>query len=260
MNRFTNKVLNMDNLELMRIIPDNSIDLIYCDILYGTGRDFGDYQDIDSNRSRVEEFYIPRIQEMHRILKTSGSIYLQMDYRIEHWIRIIMDNIFGANNFQNQIIWSYRTGGTTKKRWNRKHDNILFYTKTSNYNFNSIKEKTYVNDSFGNANVNTASSRRLGLQRDGGGVYRYVLPRDVWDINAVYRNDKQRVDYYSQKPKKLLEKIILASSNEGDIVADFFCGSGTAPVVAKQLGRKYIACDIESKAVNITRNRLSEVG
>lgn len=106
----------MDNLELMAEIPDDTIDLIYCDILYGTGRKFKDYQDLKPKREIIEEHYTPRIKEMYRILKDTGSIYLQMDTKINHWIRCIMDDIFGYNNFRNEIIWWYRRFPSKQKK------------------------------------------------------------------------------------------------------------------------------------------------
>ena len=125
-----------DNLNLMNDVPDNTIDLIYCDILYGTGRNFGDYQDLKPIRSEIESHYIPRIKEMHRILKPTGSIYLQMDTRINHWMRCIMDDIFGYKNFQNEIAWVYRAQGFSRTKWSEKHDVVLFYSKTKNFTFN----------------------------------------------------------------------------------------------------------------------------
>jgi adenine specific DNA methylase Mod len=104
-----------------------------------------DYQDLKSIRSEIESHYIPRIKEMHRILKTSGSIYLQMDTRINHWIRCIMDDVFGYDNFRNEIIWGYKTGGASKKEYSKKHDVILFYSKTKNYYFENPREnKVYI--------------------------------------------------------------------------------------------------------------------
>jgi site-specific DNA-methyltransferase (adenine-specific) len=123
----------VDNLELLLSQPDESVDLIYCDILYGTGKDFMDYKDLYPMREIIEEHYLPRLKEMHRVLKSTGSIYLQMDYRIEHWVRCMMDDIFGYGNFRNQIIWSYRIQGVSKKKYPSKHDNILFYSKSDTY-------------------------------------------------------------------------------------------------------------------------------
>jgi DNA modification methylase len=248
-----NKCYCIDNLELMKQIPDNYIDLIYCDILYGTGRKFDDFQDLEPQRDIIEEFYIPRIQEMHRILKNTGSIYLHMDWRINHWIRCIMDDIFGYKNLQNEIIWSYRSGGAAKTRWNRKHDTILFYTKGNDYTFHIIKEKSYMSHKYGFKGIDEFYDEKEDKW------YRMVFPRDVWDIPVLIGANPKKVDYTTQKPKALLERIIKASSNKGDIVADFFCGSGTAGVVAKELGRDYILCDINPKAIEISEKRLDQV-
>ena len=254
-----NKVYCMDNLELLKQLPDNYIDLIYCDILYGTGRNFGDYQDLKCVRKIIEEHYIPRIKEMYRILKPTGSIYLQMDYRISHWIRCLMDDIFGYNNFVNEIIWAYRSGGKAANKFSLNHDNILFYSKTNKYIFNAQKDLSYLPKMKG----------RSKFENDLGGFYakcehcdsknvavRYVEARDFWEFNMLSCRNSERTGYSTQKPKALLERIIKASSNEGDIVADFYMGSGTSMVVAKELNRQFIGCDISQKAVDITNQRI----
>jgi len=135
--RVTSSVFCSDNLELMKTIESNTIDLIYCDILYGTGRKFADYQDLKPIRSEIENHYIPRIKEMHRILKPTGSIYLQMDTKINHWMRVIMDNIFGYSNMRNEIIWHYKGTGVSKT-FVSKHDVILLYSKSSVFKHNTI--------------------------------------------------------------------------------------------------------------------------
>ena len=256
-----NKLYCMDNLELLKQLPDESIDLIYCDILYNTGRKFKDYDDNLGTPQEAIEWYKPRLVEMRRVLKNTGNIYLHMDYRLIHYMKVEMDVIFGINNFRNEIIWSYRTGGVSKRWFQKKHDNILKYSKSEKYTHNPLFEKSYMESSgFINANINSESSKKLGLQRDNIGTYRNVHMRDVWDINIIYNNDSQQVGYISQKPKLLLERIISASSNEGDVVADFFMGSGTTCVVAKELGRNYIGCDINPRAIEITTTRLNNKG
>ncbi len=222
-----------DNLELMAEMQDNTVDLIYCDILYGTGRKFKDYQDLKPKREVIEEHYIPRIKEMHRILKDTGSIYLQMDYKISHWIRLMLDDVFGYDNFINEIIWRYGLGGSGKKEFAKKHDNIFFYSKTKNYNFNLQYEK--------------ATSNKMKGQNK-----KMV---DVWDIANINNMAKERLDYNTQKPKALIERIIKASSNEGDLVADFYAGSFTTAEVCKDLNRNFIGCDISEKAVAIGLER-----
>ena len=135
-----------DNMELLKSQPNESVNMIYCDILYGTGRNFGEYQDLKPIRSEIESHYLPRLIEMKRVLKQNGSIYLQMDTRINHWMRILMDDVFGYENFRNEISWCYNSQGKTAKQWNRKHDVILYYTKSEDWVFNSDIVKDSITD------------------------------------------------------------------------------------------------------------------
>jgi len=255
-------IRQQDNLEFMKEIESNSIDLIYSDILYGTGRNFKDYQDLKCDRKIIEEHYIPRIKEMHRILKPTGTIYLQMDTKINHWIRCIMDDIFGYNNFKNEIVWDYG-GQSIKTDISNKHDLILRYTKSNKYTYNtqykphterSKKEYRHLVD--GKMCARTKRGDKFyysPLNEEGTNI------TSVWsDIGLLTPSSKERktVDYATQKPKELLERIIKASSNEGDTVADFYMGSGTTGDVALELGRKFIGCDIGDKAFEISSNRL----
>lgn len=249
----------MDNLELMKQIEDNSIDLIYGDILYGTGKKFADYQDLKADRNIIDGFYIPRIKEMHRILKSTGSIYLQMDYRITHWVRCILDDVFGYKNFKNEIIWQYGLGNAMpRNNFLNKHDSILFYSKSNEYNFNIIRGEV------------TSQMKAKYCHEDSNGKYmlaygkKYYLKggkqlEDVWnDISAISATSKERNGYNTQKPKKLIERIIETSSNEGETIADFFCGGGVVGEVAIELNRKYILCDINAKAIEISETRIRE--
>ena len=229
-----------DNLELMKTIESNTIDLIYCDILYGTGRKFADYQDLKPIRSEIESHYIPRIKEMHRILKPTGSIYLQMDTRINHWMRILIDDIFGYDRFLNEISWGYNWGGVAKNKYPKKHDIILFYSKTKHYTYN-IQYETY-----------KTKDKRWHNNESGKSI------RDIWDdIPIINTMSNERLGYDMQKPKALIERIIKTSSNEGDLVADFYLGSGTTAEVCKDLNRNFIGCDINPRAVEITLKRLN---
>ena len=251
---YENGLYCIDNLELLKQIKDKSIDLIYCDILYNTGKKFKDYDDNLGTPEEAMEWYKPRLKEMKRVLKDTGSIYLQMDYRLVHYMKVYMDELFGIKNFRNHIIWSYKSGGASKQNFSRKHDDILFYTKGKKYTFNIQKEKSYMAHKYGFSNIEKF------YDEEKKQWYREAIMRDVWDIDIVPNKSKtQKIYYNTQKPKELLERIIKASSNEGDIVADFFCGSGTSLVVAKELGRKYIGCDISSKAITITKERLKNV-
>ena len=247
-----------DNLDLMAKIEDNTVDLIYCDILYGTGRKFADYQDLKPKREIIEEHYIPRIKEMHRILKDTGSIYLQMDEKISHWVRCILDDVFGYINFRNNIIWQYNRWTATSKDFQKLHDCILRYTKTKNFTFN-VEYKDYTNGS------KKRKENKLHRFKNGEKYLvtenKGVAQNDVWiDIPFLPPscNERKRVGYNTQKPKALIERIIKASSNEGDLVADFYGGSFTTAEVCKDLNRNFIGCDISQKAVNIGLERTKE--
>jgi len=233
----------VDNLELLKSQPDESVDLIYCDILYGTGRNFGDYQDLKPIRSEIESHYIPRLIEMHRVLKDTGSIYLQMDCKINHWIRCIMDDIFGYNNFRNEIIWCYEKARPTKYSFKKVHDNILFYQKKLHKKFNI----QYV-----------PRARKKDFKTDYEGKICPDWWSDIYSFGTIM-NAPERNGYKTQKPKALIERIIKASSNEGDTVADYYLGSGTTAVVCKELNRNFIGCDINPNAIEITKSRLNAV-
>lgn len=245
-----------DNLELMSTIESGTIDLIYCDILYGTGKKFKDYQDLKPIRSEIEIHYIPRLKEMKRILKETGSIYLQMDYKISHWIRLIIEEI--GLIFKNEIVWQYGLGNNNKKRnWQDKHDTILFAVKGNNYTWNDMR-----------GNV-TPQMKDKYCHNDKDGFYmmnygkKYYLKggkriSNVWDFPNLSATDKKRVGYDTQKPNEIIEQIVTASSNKGDLVADFYLGSGTTAEVCEELNRNFIGCDINPKAIEITKSRLNK--
>jgi len=248
-----------DNLDLMAEIEDNTVDLIYCDILYGTGRKFTDYQDLKPKRNIIEEHYIPRIKEMHRILKDTGSIYLQMDTKINHWMRVLIDEIFNYSNFRNEIVWCYSTASTPNiKQFPKTHDVILWYSKTNKWKFN----KDDIRVPFKNGKPNGGNK----WLKEGDNIKDWQnkqakkgkIPFD-W-ISDIYKvgTSKEKVDYNTQKPKALVELIIKASSNEGDLIADFYAGSFTTAEVCKDLNRNFIGCDISEKAVAIGLKRVGK--
>jgi len=258
-----------DNLEILATLEKESVDLIYIDPPFFSNRHYeiiwGDEAEIRSFEDRWEgginvyiEWMKGRVMELHRVLKPAGSMYLHCDWHAGHYLKVMMDEIFRASNFQNEIIWSYRTGGISKKRWGRKHDTILFYTKQDNFVFNLIKEKSYLDDTF--FKPWQKKSKELGIQQDKKGMFRLVSPRDVWDISAPHPHSDERLGYPTQKPEKLLERIIKASSNEGDLVLDAFCGCGTALAVAQKLGRRWIGIDISPSAISLIKKRLNKIG
>jgi adenine-specific DNA-methyltransferase len=208
-----------------------------------------------------------RIALMRDLLSEDGSIYVHCDWRVNSYIRLVLDELFGPNNFKNEIIWHYQSGGRQEKLFSRKHDTILLYTKSDNWIFNADA----VAEVRGSGKRN---NMKKGIDPDGriffsiksaGKEYKYyedekLTPSDVWtDISHIQQKDPQRVGYPTQKPEALLRKIILASSNEGDLVADFFCGSGTTLAVSEKLGRKWIGCDLSRFAIHTTRKRLIDV-
>ena len=250
MNPSTNQIYHLDNLELLGRIDTESINLIYCDILYGTGKKFKDYEDLPADRHIIDDHYIPRLYEMKRVLKSNGTIYLQMDLRIVHWIRVLMDNVFGYKNFRNQIVVKFNIGGRGKREFAKKHDYIVVYTKSDEFVFNDldirVPYKSVISKKQDRPNI-TDEKLKIG-----------TIPTNVWDDIPSGLKVKKTTDYYSEKHPKILERIIKASSNENDVVADFYCGSGTTFAVAKSLNRNFIGCDINADAVRISNERLSK--
>ena len=194
-------------------------------------------------------FMAPRLVQMHRLLKPTGSLYLHCDPNANYYLRLLLDCIFGRKNFLNEIVWSYKTGGVSKRWFGRKHDTIWLYSKSNRYKFFLQKEKSYLTHKYGFKNI--------VLHEDSAGVYREVIMRDVWDIAALRGNQPETTGYSTQKPLLLLERIIKASSGEGDLVMDPFCGCATACVAAGSLNRRWIGIDENTDAPQILRDRLA---
>ena len=289
-----NKVYQMDNLKLMSQIDNKNVNLIYCDILYNTGLKFKlkdntvAYVDKIGNVEDVYSFYDQRFKEMKRILLEDGTIIIQCDYRISSYIQILLDKYF---TFQDKIIWKKTEtgkGAKAKKALSKDYDEIFYYTNSDNFTVNkiskphdvvSLKEFKYQDDGgyFKIVPLGMYSKISVDEMRKKSEIYttstgreykKYYLTdlnetclSNIWiDCKSLYNGEnKEMVDYPTQKPKSLLERIIYMFSNENDIVADFFCGSGTSLVVAKELNRRYIGCDIGEKAIEITNERLNEV-
>jgi len=245
-----------DNLELMAEIKDNTIDLIYCDILYGTGRKFADYQDLKPIRSEIESHYIPRVKEMHRILKPTGSIYLQMDTRINHWMRILMDDIFGYENFRNEICWKYDKWSNISNCFQRNHDVILFYSFKGAV-FYELREP--IEAPRKRNLVEIVDGKKVSKRIDGDVVYREQFDRpfsDVFtDIPRIPNTGAKVIGYATQKPNDLIKRFILSSTNEGDLVADLYSGSFTTAEVCKDLKRNFIGCDINPNCFEKAKER-----
>lgn len=249
----TNNVYCLDNLELLRRLDNDLADLIYSDILYATGRDFKDYKDISYDKEVVFDFYDSRIKEMHRVLKDTGTLALQLDYRISHWIREICDKYFGYKNCINVIQWSYSSGGSSKNKLSQKNDEIIIYAKNRNkQKFNYHKEISY--------NRDFKPYRFKGVeeyQDEHGRWYTLVGMKCIWtDIPMVGRTSSERNGYATQKPLKLMNRIRDLYTDENDLILDVFCGSGSMLLSSKNGDRKYIGCDSNQNAVDITKERL----
>lgn len=189
-----------------------------------------------------------RIMEMKRILRPTGSIYLHCDPTASHYLKLLMDDVFGSRHFRNEIVWTYKTGGVSKRWFGRKHDVLLFYSRSGRHTFNLLKEKSYLSHKYGFKNIS--------LHEDSTGIYRNVSMRDVWDIPALRGNQAESVGYPTQKPSRLLGRIILASSNPGEVVLDPFCGCATACIAAERNGRNWAGIDISPKAADLIRLRM----
>ena len=319
MNFKNQTIFTGDNLPIMRGMNSACVDLIYLDPPFNSNHDYAapigseaagaafkdtwGLKDIDiawldlieakypkvhriikASLSRSDMSYLiymaPRLIEMKRLLKDTGSIYLHCDPTMSHYLKLLMDAIFGRSNFRNEIIWNYGKWSNAAKFFQRNHDTILFYTKGENYTFNPLyvpkrEEKSY------HTNIVAGQGQLLIYDRANVSkkiiddyakknykiVYvanRGVLENDTWtsfknkELNILNSQAKERCGYPTQKPIALLERIIKASSNKGDMVFDPFCGCATTCVAAQRLGREWVGIDLSSQAVKLTKMRMNK--
>ncbi len=260
-----NTVYLADNLELLKKIDSNSIDLIYIDPPFFSGVDYKEFSDQWKSINKYLEFMTVRLKEMHRVLKITGSFYCHCDSSAVFDLKPSCDGIFGRENFKRDIIWNVGSVSGFKSQingWVRQHDFILYYTKSSDFTFNKqhipykeeyIKKMFRYQDEDGRLYRKRRAGRQYLDEKPGN------LVGDVWNDILSYQTrtrSKEYTGYPTQKPIQLLERIILASSNEGDIFADFFCGSGTSLIVAKKLNRNWIGVDINPRAIELCNRRL----
>ncbi|MCE1253544.1 MAG: site-specific DNA-methyltransferase [Anaerolineae bacterium] len=264
-----NSIYFGDNLDILKSMPDESVNLIYIDPPFNTGRnqarttirtirsDEGDrvgfggrtYQTEALGKNQYadtfdnyEGFIRPRLEQAHRLLKPDGSLYFHIDYREVHYCKIWLDSIFGRDCFINEIIWAYDYGGKAKSKWPAKHDNILFYAKDpEHYVFNvaDIDREPYM------------APGLVGPEKAEKGK----LPTDTWWWSIVGTNSKERNGYPTQKPLGIINRIIRASSNPGDLVMDFFAGSGTVGESCLALERRFILMDNNPEAIQVMQKR-----
>lgn len=265
-----------DNLSVMAaLLPEyeGKINLIYADPPFFTNRKFNarigrgedsrkpdqwelaeGYRDDWKNLDEYLDFLYQRLALMRRLLASNGTLYLHLDWHADAYARLILDELFGAENFLNEIVWVYHGPSPIRSAFKRKHDTILSYVGGSGYTFNADA----VREPYNQNTVNTfKSSPKAGFGKMPD-LERGKVPEDWWYFPVVARLHNERTGYPTQKPAALLERIVLASSNPGDLVADFFCGSGTTPFVAAKHGRRFIACDENFRSIHTTRSRLIE--
>ena len=269
-----NKLIFGDNLSHLNSIADGSVQLVYIDPPFNTGRTQargststkrieiggrvgfkGQHYEIiretvlsyDDEFADYWSFLEPRLEEAWRVLHETGTLYLHLDYREAHYAKVLLDSLFGRDCFLNEIIWAYDFGGKAKNRWPSKHDTILVYVKNP---------KTYF---FDNESVDREPYMAPGLVTPEK-VARGKLPTDVWWHTIVSPTGKEKTGYPTQKPEGILRRVIQASSRENDLVLDFFAGSGTTGAVAAALGRRFILIDQNQESIDVISKRLKSAG
>lgn len=266
----TNIIYCGDNLEVLsKYIPDESVDLIYIDPPFNSSRNYdvfwGEAQERRAFEDRFGDVttYIdwmrPRIRELYRVLKPTGSFYYHCDAHASHYIKVELDRIFSANNFQNELIWYYRGGGVSHKRFARRHDTIFFYSKGKTWIFNADAVRTpYSKESMERLRYKAKAFRGKRTYDNYSPNPQGKHPDDVLFIQPTMPSSKERLGYPTQKPLALLERIISASSNKDSVILDAFCGSGTTLEASGKLGRRWIGIDFSPTACRIMSKRLSD--
>jgi len=269
-----NRLILGDNLPVMSALLadfEERVDLIYVDPPFFTNKGYSTRVGRGEDSRKPEEWKLaegyadewddlasyldmlyPRLLAMHRLLAPTGSLFLHLDWHANAYARVLLDEIFGYDNLRNEIIWTYHGPSPIRSAFNRKHDMILFYSKTDQYYF----DPDPVRVPYASNTVNTfKSSSKAGFGKMPD-LERGKVPEDWWYFPVVARLHKERTGYPTQKPERLMERIILATTKPGDLVADFFCGAGTTGSVAARLGRRFILTDNQPRAVHTTRARL----
>jgi site-specific DNA-methyltransferase (adenine-specific) len=260
-----------DNLELLKELPDGFADLIYIDPPFNTGKkqartqirverdSQGDRLGFQGNRysstvigtkayqDQFDDylaFLHPRLEEGYRVLSAMGTLYFHIDYREVHYCKILLDQIFGRENFLNEIIWAYDYGGRPKNRWPAKHDNILVYVKD---------RKKYTFNTDGIDRIPYMAPGLVGKEKAAKGK----LPTDTWWHTIVSPTGNEKTGYPTQKPLGIMKRIIAASTNKGEMVLDFFAGSGSTGAAALELGRKFLLVDDNPAAIEVMKKRFA---
>ncbi|MCJ7717645.1 MAG: site-specific DNA-methyltransferase [Anaerolineales bacterium] len=269
-----NRLILGDNLPVMNaLLPEfeGRIDLIYADPPFFTNKGYSarigrgedsrkpedwvlaeGYPDEWSDMEAYLDMLYPRLKLMYKLLSDTGSFYLHMDWHANSYARLLLDEIFGYENLRNEIVWTYHGPSPIRSAYNRKHDTILYYSKSNQYTFNVDQVRIPYNE---NTVETFKSSKKAGFGKTPD-LERGKVPEDWWYFPVVARLHSERTGYPTQKPERLMERIIVASSNPGDLVADFFGGAGTTATVACKLNRQFISSDTQARALHTTRSRI----
>jgi len=241
------EIIQGNNLDILRDYKSGSVRLIYIDPPFNTGkaqvRADKSYEDSFDN---FKDFIVPRIKEAHRILTDDGSFFIHLDWRECHYVKVWTDKIFGRDNFMNEIIWSFDYGGRSKKKWSAKHNNIFWYAKSRDnyiFNYDAMDRLPYM------------APGLVGKEKAAKGK----TPTDSWFSTIVHTNGKEKTGYPTQKPLKILERIVKVHSMPGDLTMDFFSGSGSFGEAAGKNGRDCILIDKNPAAIEIMKKRFSSV-
>lgn len=264
-----------DNLPFMKYLLDQKdmagkINLIYIDPPFFSKANYGSELKLHSDKiskipaikqkayhdvweDGMEEYLrmlAVRFFLMKELLAEDGCLWVHLDWHSVHYVKVLLDEIFGEKNFVNEVIWNYKSGGVSKNYFARKHDTLLFYGKSPKYYFKAQQEKSY------NRDFKPYRFKGVSEYRDETGWYTMVNMKDVWQINMVGRTSAERTGYATQKPEQLIERILLSCTREGDLCADFFGGSGTLSATADRMGRRWLSCDIGGLASVNTHKRM----
>lgn len=268
-----------DNLKALSHIPDGAVDLIYADPPFFTnrihkGRQSLSFPDAWESLDAYLAWLRPRLENFRRILSSQGSLYLHLDYRAVHYAKVELDRIFGPKNFRNEIIWKYQMAGRSRRHFARKHDTLLFYSRSPRYYFDprAVREPytPHAHDRRGQnygGRMGYDEEGRPFVEKWGTGrkrLYRYYLDEgklasDVWEIEMVHPSSAERTGYPTQKPLALLDRMIRASCPEGGTLADFFLGSGTSLIAAIQAKRRFLGGDASPQAIALAVERLKKL-
>jgi DNA modification methylase len=258
-----------DSLALGNQLSAGTVDAIYIDPPFGTGKTRTGrgtaYQDVGGNPTEFVQWLSPWLQQSHRVLAQHGSLFVHLDYRTVHYIKVELDRIFGQRNFVNEIIWCYAVGGKGTRSFGKKHDTILWYARSDQWAFypDQIKVARRAGSHMKVVVDDAGQQVQQKIDRKTGRVYNYPvnagkIPEDWWtDIEVLNQSDRERVGWPSQKPERLLQRIIGAVTKPGDLVVDWFAGSGTTAAAAHKMGRRFVVIDREQAATAMIKARLA---